>query len=122
MFRFFVFADGKEIKILAVDPNTYKFLIKKCAEDATAAGDKVKSEVSSEVKTEEDIKDEALDGLEKAEVKELQEQEESKSAALTAEPDGVLSEADVGKVKVKQEPAAKGGKGSKYIGSLAAHV
>jgi leucyl aminopeptidase (aminopeptidase T) len=105
-----------------VDPNTYKFLIRKCVEDATAAGEKLMSEVSSEVKTEEDSKDEVLDGLEKAEVKELEEQEEDKAAALAAEPDGVLSDPDAVKAKVKQEPTAKGGKGSKYSVSLAAHI
>jgi hypothetical protein len=107
------------MKILAVDPNTYKFLIKKCAEDAAAAGEKVMPEVSSEVKTEtaaeEDSKEEVLDGLEKAEVKQLQEEEDSKTAAVTAESGGLLSEADVGNTKVKQEPTAKGGKESKHM-------
>ncbi|PNF38728.1 hypothetical protein B7P43_G14361 [Cryptotermes secundus] len=114
--------DGKEIKVLAVDPNTYKFLIKKCAEDEAAAEEKVKSEVNSEVKSEpvaeddskDKVKDEVLEGLEKAEVKEVQEQEEeeSKTGAVTTEPDGVLSAADVGKAKVKQESITKGGRES----------
>jgi uncharacterized membrane protein len=122
------FADGKDIKILAVDPNTYKFLIKKCAEDEAAAEEKVMSEVNSEVKSEsvaeedskDKIKDEVLEGLEKGEVKEEQEheEEENKTGLVTGELDGVLSAADVGKAKVKQEPTTKGGRESKCIVSV----
>jgi hypothetical protein len=122
IFCFFGFTDGEEIKILAVDPNTYKFLIKKCAEDAAAAGVKVTSDIKSEVKTEpvaeedskHEVKDEVLDGLGKADMKDLQEEEETKAGALTAQPDGVQSEAGVGNAKLKQEPSTKGGKESTY--------
>jgi uncharacterized membrane protein len=126
----FFFPDGKEIKILAVDPNTYRFLIKKCAEDEATAEEKVMSEVNSEAKSEpvaeddskDKVKDEILEGLEKGEVKEVEEQEleeeESKTGVVTAEPDGALSPADVGKAKVKQEPATKGGRESKCVVSV----
>jgi hypothetical protein len=115
---------------LAVDPNTYKFLIKKCTEDGAAGEEKVKVEVNSELQdecvTDEDskdkVKDEGLEGLEKAEVKEVEEEEEEeKEGAVTAEPDseespdGVMSAADVGKAKIKQESTTKGERESEYI-------
>jgi hypothetical protein len=126
-----LFTDGKEIKILAVDPNTYKFLIKKCAEDGVAAEDKVKLEVNSELQNEsvteefskDKVKDEVLEGLEKAEVKEEEEDEEEKhkvGAGSTdpdseQSPDGVVSAADVGKAKIKQASTTKGDRESEYI-------
>jgi predicted phage tail protein len=128
-----LFTDGNEFKILAVDPNTYKFLIKKCAEDEVAAENKVKLEVSSELQNEsvpeefskDKVKDEVLEGLEKAEVKaEKEEDEKHKVGAGSAElnseqsPDGVMSAVAVGKAKIKQESAAKGDRGSEYISSV----
>jgi hypothetical protein len=125
-----LFTDGKELKILAVDPNTYKFLIKKCAEGGVAAEDKVKLEVNSELQNEsvteefskDKVKDEVLEGLEKAEVKEEEGDEEEKHKVapesiepdLEQSPDGVMSAAD-GKAKIKQASAAKGERESEYI-------
>lgn len=125
-----MFPDGKEIKILAVDPNTYRFLVKKCAEDAVSSEQKVKLELNnSAVKNdsvaEEDrkdsVKDVVLEGLEKAEVKELEEgaegeeKEKNKAGAVNADPDRTVPPADVGKAKIKQESAPKGDRESEYI-------
>ncbi|XP_069695049.1 nucleosome-remodeling factor subunit NURF301 isoform X3 [Periplaneta americana] len=115
--------DDKGIKILAVDPNTYKFLIKKCAEDEAAAEEKVKIEANSELQTEslteEDcknkVKEEILEGLEKAEVKEEEDEGEEKVESIDTEVkrEKSSSEAnDTGKSKIKQEAAAKGDKES----------
>ncbi|KAJ4445599.1 hypothetical protein ANN_12281 [Periplaneta americana] len=115
--------DDKGIKILAVDPNTYKFLIKKCAEDEAAAEEKVKIEANSELQTEslteEDcknkVKEEILEGLEKAEVKEEEDEGEEKVESIDTEVkrEKSSSEAnDSGKSKIKQESAAKGDKES----------
>lgn len=116
------------MKILAVDPNTYKFLIKKCAEDGVVAEDKVKLEVNSELHDEsiteelskEKVKDEVLEGLEKAEVKDEEGAEEEKhkvGAGPDSErsPDGVMSAADMGKAKIKQASTTKGDRESEYI-------
>jgi len=127
---FYLFPDGKEIKILAVDPNTYRFLVKKCAEDAVSSEQKVKLElnnsaVKNEPIAEEDrkdgVKDVVLEGLEKAEVKELEEGEDgdekgkNKAGAVNADPDRTVSPADVGKAKIKQESTPKGDRESEYI-------
>ena len=126
---FYLFPDGKEIKILAVDPNTYRFLVKKCAEDAVISEPKVKLElnnsaVKNESVAEEDrkdgVKDVVLEGLEKAEVKELEEGEDGdekgkKARAVNADPDRTVSPADVGKAKIKQESTPKGDRESEYI-------
>jgi hypothetical protein len=126
---FYLFTDGKEIKILAVDPNTYRFLVKKCAEDALSSEQKVKIELNnSAVKNESDadedrkdgVKDVVLEGLEKAEVKELEEGEDgdekgkNKAGAVNADPDKTVSPADVGKAKIKQS-TPKGDRESEYI-------
>lgn len=112
--------DGKDMKILAVDPNTYRFLIKKCAEDEASAEQKVKLEVNNiavkgEPFTEEDskdkVKDVVLERLEKAEIKEVEEGEEweeKEKNKAGAEPDRTVSPVDVGKVKIKQESTSKG--------------
>jgi hypothetical protein len=124
-----LFPDGKEIKILAVDPNTYRFLVKKCAEDAVSSEQKVKLElnnsaVKSESVAEEDrkdgVKDVVLEGLEKAAVKELEEEDgdekgKNKAVAVNADPDRNVSPADVGKAKIKQESTPKGDRESEYI-------
>lgn len=115
---------------MAVDPNTYRFLVKKCAEDAVSSEQKVKLELNnSAVKNdsvaEEDrkdsVKDVVLEGLEKAEVKELEEGVEGeergkiKAGAVNADPDRTVPPADVGKAKMKQESTPKGDRESKYI-------
>ena len=121
---FYLFPDGKEIKILAVDPNTYRFLVKKCAEDAVSSEQKVKLELNnSAVKNgsvdEEDrkdgVKDVVLEGLEKAEVKELEDGEDRDEKGKNADPDRTVSSADVGKTKIKQESTPKGDRESEYI-------
>jgi hypothetical protein len=125
-----LFPDGKEIKILAVDPNTYRFLVKKCAEDALISEQKVKIElnnsaVKNESVAEEDrkdgVKDVVFEGLEKAEVKELEEGADGdekggkKVEAVNADPDKTVSPTDVGKAKIKQESTPKGDRESEYI-------
>ena len=124
---FDLFPDGKDMKILAVDPNTYRFLIKKCAEDEASAEQKVKLEVNNiavkgEPFTEEDskdkVKDVVLERLEKAEIKEVEEGEEweeKEKNKAGAEPDRTVSPVDVGKVKIKQESTSKGDRESEYI-------
>jgi hypothetical protein len=118
------------MKILAVDPNTYKFLIKKCAEDEASTEQKIKLEVNdSAVKndsvTEEDnkdkVKDVVFEGLEKVEVKEVdegedgEEGEKNKAAAVSAKADRTVSPADEGKGTIKQESTSKGDRESEYL-------